>query len=135
MPFSWKYLPLTNVAQCNNYVGKVCHWFMDFSLFLSSCFTLSWCPTFSLQHKSLHDNKSNPTCICALFPAVILEIVQHASFRMLSLELLSKCKRLGSALQFRITYQLKAKLVVIKITGILQMGKMSSIGKFCPHLQ
>lgn len=44
-----------------------------------------------------------PTCICALLPAVMLEIVQQASFRMLSLELLSKYNRLGNALQFRIT--------------------------------
>lgn len=34
----------------------------------------------------------------------MLEIVQQASFRMLSLELLSKYNRLGNALQFRITW-------------------------------
>lgn len=44
-----------------------------------------------------------PTCICALLPAVMLEIVQQASFLMLSLELLSKYNRLGKALQLRIT--------------------------------
>ena len=47
------------------------------------------------------------TCICALLPAVILEIVQQASFLMLSLELLSKCNKLGRALQLRITYNAK----------------------------
>ena len=86
---------------------------MDFGHFLRSCSSLSRFTHFLACDRSLHDNKLIPTCICALFPAVILEIVQHASFRMLSLELLSKCNRLGSALQFRITYQLKANLVVI----------------------
>ena len=43
------------------------------------------------------------TWIWALFPAVILETVQHASFRIDSLGLLSKCKRQGNAEQFRIT--------------------------------
>lgn len=92
------------------------------TIFLSGCLSMSRWTHFLPCDKSLHDSQCNPTCICALFPAVILEIVQHASFRMLSLELLSKCNRLGSALQLRITYQLKAKLVVIKITGIQQIG-------------
>jgi len=43
------------------------------------------------------------TWIWALFPAVMLETVQHASFRIDSLGLLSKCKRQGNAEQFKIT--------------------------------
>lgn len=44
------------------------------------------------------------TWICALFPAVMLDMVQHASFLMDSLGLLNKCRRQGRAEQFRITF-------------------------------
>lgn len=43
------------------------------------------------------------TCIWALLPAVIFEIVQQASFRIDSLGLLSKWRRQGSAEQLRMT--------------------------------
>lgn len=43
------------------------------------------------------------TCICARFPAVILEMVQHASFLMDSFGLLSRWRRLCRAEQLRIT--------------------------------
>lgn len=45
----------------------------------------------------------NCTWICALFPAVMLDMVQHASFLMDSLGLLNKWRRQGRAEQFRIT--------------------------------
>lgn len=44
------------------------------------------------------------TCICILFPAVMLEMVQHDSLRMDSLELLSRCNKHGNAEQLKITY-------------------------------
>lgn len=44
------------------------------------------------------------TWICALFPAVMLDTVQQASFLMDSLGLLSRCNRHGNAEQFRITW-------------------------------
>lgn len=44
------------------------------------------------------------TWICALFPAVMLDMVQHASFLMDSLGLLNKWRRQGRAEQFRITF-------------------------------
>lgn len=44
------------------------------------------------------------TCICARFPAVMLEIVQQASFLMDSLGLLRRWSRDCSAEQFRITW-------------------------------
>lgn len=47
------------------------------------------------------------TCICCLFPAVILEIVQHVSLQIDSLQLdplqlVSKCSKHGRAEQFSI---------------------------------
>lgn len=44
------------------------------------------------------------TWICALFPAVMLDMVQHASFLMDSLGLLNKWRRQGRAEQFKITF-------------------------------
>lgn len=41
--------------------------------------------------------------ICCLLPAVMLDIVQHASFRMLSLLAFSRWSRHGRTEQFRIT--------------------------------
>ena len=42
--------------------------------------------------------------ICCLFPAVILDIVQHASFRMLSLVADKRWRRHGRTEQLRITW-------------------------------
>lgn len=52
---------------------------------------------------SLVCKNAQHTCICALFPAVMLEIVQHASFLIDSLGLLRSWSRDCSAEQFRIT--------------------------------
>ena len=41
--------------------------------------------------------------ICCLLPAVMLEMVQQASFRTLSLDALRRVNRQGSTEQFRIT--------------------------------
>lgn len=43
------------------------------------------------------------TCICARLPAVMLDMVQHASLRIDSLGLTSKLRRQGRAEQFRMT--------------------------------
>ena len=43
------------------------------------------------------------TWIWALFPAVMFETVQQASFLIDSFELLNKCKRQGKAEQIKIT--------------------------------
>lgn len=62
----------------------------------------------TVQHLSFLYNTvylSKPACtwICALFPAVMLDTVQQASFLMDSLGLLRRCSRHGSAEQFKIT--------------------------------
>lgn len=49
------------------------------------------------------------TCICALFPAVMFEMVQHASLRIDSLALLRRCSRQGRAEQFNTTYTQQSK--------------------------
>lgn len=49
------------------------------------------------------------TWICALFPAVMLEMVQHASFRIDSLALLRRCSRHGRAEQFSTTWNTEDK--------------------------
>lgn len=51
-----------------------------------------------------------PTCICALFPAVMLEMVQHASFFIDSFGLLRRCSRQGRAEQFNTTWNTNANL-------------------------
>lgn len=59
---------------------------------------------FNILHvKATHEH----TCICARFPAVILEIVQQASFLMDSLGLLRRCNRDCNAEQFRITLTIR----------------------------
>ena len=58
------------------------------------------------------------TWICALLPAVILEIVQHASFRMDSFWLLRRCKRQGSAEQLSITWVCTSSPVTILPTAL-----------------
>ncbi len=45
--------------------------------------------------------------ICCLFPAVMLEMVQQASLRMLSLLAYSRWSRHGRTEQFRITWERK----------------------------
>lgn len=62
----------------------------------------------SLKERSLIIDEK-VTWIWALFPAVILDIVQQASFLIDSLGLLSKCSKLCRAEQFRITWTQKKK--------------------------
>lgn len=53
------------------------------------------------------------TCICALFPAVMLEMVQHASFFIDSFGLLRRCSRQGRAEQFNTTWNTNTNPLVI----------------------
>lgn len=53
------------------------------------------------------------TCICALFPAVMLEMVQHASFLIDSLALLRRCSKQGRAEQFNTTWNTHINPLVI----------------------
>lgn len=55
------------------------------------------------------------TCICARFPAVMLEIVQQASFLIDSLGLLRSWRRDCSAEQFKITYEIMHKHCLLSI--------------------
>lgn len=60
-------------------------------------------PAVSIRHTTCtgsHQPSSPPTWICSLVPAVMLEMVQHASFLMLFLWLVvSRLSRHGSAPQ------------------------------------
>lgn len=65
-------------------------------------------PALQITYQSLTgsvDAHAFPTCICALLPAVMFDIVQQASFLMDSFGLLSKCNKLCRAEQFRTTYK------------------------------
>ena len=53
---------------------------------------------------STFSRNSQPTCICCLFPAVMFDIVQQASFLMDSLGADSKCRRQGRAPQLMMTW-------------------------------
>lgn len=53
------------------------------------------------------------TWICALFPAVMLEMVQHASFFIDSFGLLRRCSRQGRAEQFNTTWNTNTNLLDI----------------------
>lgn len=85
------------------------------------------------------------TWICALFPAVMFDIVQHASFLIDSLGLLSKCSKLCRAEQFNITWERERKRLILdciqkmdmKIPGTLTLSKHEEgiINRFFPYLK
>jgi len=58
------------------------------------------------------------TCICCLFPAVILDIVQEASFLIDSLGDARRCSRQGSAEQLRITWVCTSSPVTMLPTAL-----------------
>ena len=60
-------------------------------------------PTGILYPTPPHPTPPSVTCICVRLPAVMFEMVQHASLRIDSFVLLSWCMRHGSAEQLRIT--------------------------------
>lgn len=56
-------------------------------------------------------------CICSLLPAAIFEMVQHASFRIVSFDEDSKWRMHGNALQFRISWVCASSPVTILPTA------------------
>lgn len=95
----------------------------------------------SSPFKRERDGRGCITCICPLFPAVMLEMVQHASFRIDSLALLRRCSRQGRAEQFSTTCHARTNLLVADSSGKREVALCGPSGGFrgaafffCSHL-